>query len=211
MKNTIYKAIEAAGLDPREFDLVDGPAEVRIKHKWSESYFVPGGDATHWVVHFVVGDGPEQSRDAYTWQTVISRLDSWLEEVKRDLETPDLWAQLQQDAVLFRAYAGDVTGNTPFTPDEQNEIASRLRELADEAGRAYSLSAAQMRVLDAKLDYLVSAASRIGRRDWCIIFAGVILTKVADAVVPSVALDDIFRGFFRAIGHFYGFPELPGP
>ena len=35
-RNDIFEAIKEVGLDPREFDLKDSGAEVRIKHKWSE-------------------------------------------------------------------------------------------------------------------------------------------------------------------------------
>ena len=38
--NNIFEAIKEVGLDPREFDLKDSGAEVRIKHKWSESYLI---------------------------------------------------------------------------------------------------------------------------------------------------------------------------
>jgi hypothetical protein len=49
--------------------------------------------------------------------------------VKDDLETPDLWAELQRENHLLEAGSSDVDDNTPFTPDEQNRIAERLREL----------------------------------------------------------------------------------
>ena len=35
-RNNIFEAIKEVGLDPREFDLKDSSAEVRIKHKWSK-------------------------------------------------------------------------------------------------------------------------------------------------------------------------------
>src|ERR1700731_270381 len=103
---------------------------------------------------------------AHNWLTIPPRISSWLEEVKRDLETPDLWAELQRDAErLHVATSDDVTENTPFTLVEQNEIAERLQALAEDARRTYSLSEAQMRVLNAKLDYLVNASHRLGRKD----------------------------------------------
>ena len=38
-RNKIVESIQAAGLDPREFDLNDSDAGFLIKHKWSESFF----------------------------------------------------------------------------------------------------------------------------------------------------------------------------
>lgn len=54
-KNKIFEAIQAVGFDPREFDLDESDTEVRIKHKWSESYFVVRGGPGHYVEHSVVG------------------------------------------------------------------------------------------------------------------------------------------------------------
>jgi hypothetical protein len=165
-KNQIFEAIQTAGLNPKEFDLQDQDAEVRIKHKWSASCFTIGGDAGHYVGHYVVGDAPDWPiADVYSWQGLIQRMSHWLNEVKRDLETPDSWAELELDAKLLGGNSDDITENMPFTLDEQREIAERLRELAEQTRRAYSLSEAQTRVLNAKLDYLVGAAGRLGRID----------------------------------------------
>src|ERR1019366_560235 len=207
-KNEIFKKIQAVGLDPKQFDLEDDD-EFRIKHKWSESRFIVGGDPGHYVGSSVVGDAPAWPVDKYSWDALISRISSWLEDVKRDLETPDLWAELQREAELLGAN-DDVTENTPFTFDEQKEIAGRLQELAEHARRTNALSGEQMRILDGKLDYLVNAAGRLGRIDWRNAFVGAILGYIVTAALPPDARD-IVLGLFRAtIGHFYGLSELPG-
>jgi hypothetical protein len=166
-KNEIFEAIQAVGLDPKEFDLEDADGEVRIKHKWSTSCFTLGDDPSHYVGRYVVGDGPDRPFEAYSWQAIIPRISRWLGGVKGELETPDLWVELERDARLFfGATSDDLAANTPFTPEEQTEIAARLQTLAEHARRTYSLSAAQMQALDAKLDYLVNASRRLGRKDW---------------------------------------------
>jgi hypothetical protein len=209
MKNDIFQAIQTVGLDPKEFDLEDDGDEARIKHKWSASCFTVDRKAGNYAARYVVGDGPEWPTDASSWQASASRISTWLAEVKRDLETPDLWAELQREAKLLGANADDVAENTPFTPDEQKEIAVRLRALAEHARRTYSLSAAQMRALDAKLGYLVDAARRLGRKDWLNVCAGAILGYILTALLPPEAARDMFLGLLRAIGHLYGLPDLP--
>jgi hypothetical protein len=207
-KNQIFETIEAVGLDPKEFDLEDDGVEVRIKHKRSESCFILGGDPAHYLGRSVAGDAPAPPFEVYSWQSVILRIRSWLENVKRDLETPDLWVELQRKAKLL-AYSDEVTENTPFTLDEQNEIAGRLQEWAEHARHTHSLSAAQMQVLDAKLDYLVSAAGRLGRIDWRNAAVGAILGWVLSAALPPESARDIFLGLLPLVGHFYGLLELP--
>jgi hypothetical protein len=71
----------------------------------------------------------------------MPRISWWLEEVKQDLDTPDLWAELKREAQLLGADSSVVTENTAFTVDEQREIARRLKELGDlrSGGRGHAL------------------------------------------------------------------------
>ena len=48
-RNVLFEAIQAVGLDPRDFDLTDSGTEVQIKHKWSKSIFIIGGGPGHYV------------------------------------------------------------------------------------------------------------------------------------------------------------------
>jgi hypothetical protein len=205
-RNAIVQAMQAVGLDPLAFDLSDDDGVVRIKHKSSPSCFTIRDDGASYDARYVVGDGVEWPVNAYSWGSIIPRISTWLKDVKLDTDTPDLWAELQRDAELLRgATSDDVTDNTPFTPDEQNQIAARLQELAEQMRRTCSLSAAQTRTFDAKLDYLVNASRRFGRKDWLILCAGVIVT----ATIPSEAARGMFMTLLRTIGHLYGLPDIP--
>jgi hypothetical protein len=206
--NQIFEAIQKVGLDPKEFHLENDDAEVSIKHRWSASHFTIVPDPSHYVGRCVAGDGMDWPINQYTWQSLVTRIASWLEDVKRDLEMPDLWAELQRDAQLLFG-ANDGAENRPFTQAEQNEIASRLQALAEHARRTYTLSAAQMRLLEAKVDYLVEAARRLGRIDWLNVCAGAILGYILSASLPPEAARGVFSAVFQAISHLYGLPNSP--
>jgi hypothetical protein len=102
-RNNIFEAIQAVGLEPREFDLNDSGTEVRIKHKSSESCLTVRRESGYYVGQSVVGDGHVWPYGPSSWQTLMPRLSTWLEEVKRDFETPDLWAELQRETKLLEA------------------------------------------------------------------------------------------------------------
>ena len=91
--------------------------------------FIAGGGPGHHVGCYVVRDAPAWPFEAYSWQALITRISRWLEEVKHDLEIPDLWAELQREAELIGTSFDDISENPPFTLDEQKEIAERLQEL----------------------------------------------------------------------------------
>ena len=142
-RNAIIEAVQAGGLDPRESDFDFGDTETRIAHRRSESYFILGGPWGSWEGTYVVGDAAPWPFHEYTWSSVEERVEQWAAKVKKDLETPDLWAQLQREREIL-SWAPDGGENTPFTPDEQTEIVKHLDELKEYVKNTHSLSEDQM-------------------------------------------------------------------
>jgi hypothetical protein len=207
-RNDIVEAIQAGGLDPRQFNLNDSGIEARWKHKWSASCFIIGGGPGHYVGQRIVGDSPVTwPYEVYSWQALMERVSTWVHDVKRDLDTPDLWAELQRETKLLGAGSNVVTENTVFTAEEQKQIAERLRELAKHVSQMHSLSKAQIDALEEKLDYLVDASGRLGRKDWLNAFIGATFGYVLAAALPPDSARIIFQTFLRAVGLLY--PELP--
>src|SRR5665213_3003205 len=132
LTNTIYKAVESKGLKPSEFDWINVAGEFRITHRESGSYFAVGLDSGSWVLSKFVRDAPPLTYTVYTWPTVVERLNLWLYELKIEINTPDLWAELRRDPQLFEAASTVVADNSPFTTDEKEEIATSLQELAND-------------------------------------------------------------------------------
>jgi hypothetical protein len=210
-KNDIVKAIQGIQLNPREFDIREDENESRIVHKPPSAYFVVGGSPVKYVGEYKSGDSPAWPYEAYSWKTALRRISSWLDEVKRDIETPDLWAELQNEAELLEVTYDKDTENTPFTTEEKKKIAKQFSEFSDYAQRTYSLSAAQMNVLNAKLDYLVKATDRLGRVDWRNALLGVIIGYVLTIALPTESARSMFFILLRSISQIHGFPALPNP
>ena len=84
--------------------------------------------------------------------------------------------------------------------DASNELAKYVR-------KTHSLSQVQMRPLEEKLDYLVDASGRLGRKDWLNAFIGGTLAFMLSVALAPESARTMFLTFLRAIGHLY--PELP--
>ncbi len=210
-KNDIVKAVQGIQLDPREFDIREDENESRIVHKPSSAYFVVGGNPGKYVGEYKSGDWLAWPYEAYSWEAALRRISSWLDEVKRDIETPDLWAELHNEAELLEVTYDKDTENTLFTTEEKKKIAQQFNEFSDYAQRTYSLSAAQMNVLNTKLDYLVKATGRLGRVDWRNALLGVIIGYVLTIALPPESARSMFFILLRGISQIHGFPALPNP
>lgn len=210
-RNEVFKAVQAAGLSPEEFYWDVGADESCLRHRRSGAYFVFGGVAGDYVSRYQAGDDPVEERTELSQYRLTQQVQLWLWAVKRDIETPDLWAQLQRDAELFAAVSDEALGNTPLTTAEQEDIARRLRELKAFIGGTYSLSELQARRLEEKLDYLTAAASRVGRKDWLFLAAGVMLSYFVEVALPSEAARGILKTLLTSIGNILGGGPLSLP
>lgn len=134
----------------------------------------------------------------------MERVERWLDDLKRDLETPDPWAELLRKGEMLEGSADEAVENTPFTPEEQAEIVKLLREIKKYSKKTYSLSEESLLTLEKRLDYLEEAASRVGRKDWVLLFLGTLFTLVVTTVLPPEAVRGVLAILGTTIGHLFG-------
>jgi hypothetical protein len=210
--NELIEAIKAVDLDPRDFSYPEGEEEYRIEHKSSGSYFALDTKSAHYGVDYlIVGEVVDIKYTAYTWYKAMESFKLWIARVKRDIETPDLWAELQREPKLLGAGPEQRIENTPFTPDEQRAIVAILHQRSDYVKQTYPLSETQMLELNTQIAELTEAVHRLGRRDWRgLLIATLIEFAFYVAPEPAAARDMVFT-FLNATGHFFGthFPDLP--
>ncbi len=213
-RNAIFEAVKEGGLNPRECTFEYDNSRSRIMHVPSGAIFLLEGRAGTYNSTMVIGEAPPRPLRHYTWPTVEGRIQLWAAEVKRDVETPDLWAELQRERDLIGARHEDAE-NTPFTPDEQTEIAAWFRQAKEYIRDRYELSAEQYDAIEARLDQLEDASRRgVGRIDWRNQLVGVLLGLAIDAILPPEPVQQVvilvLRGLAQLFGG-HGVPELPGP
>ena len=214
-RNGIIEAVEKSGLAPREctFDFND-EGGCRITHGPSGSSFVLEGPFGSHTTTTVVGEGAPQQLDAYIWPRVEERAERWAREVKRDVDTPDLLAELQSEREILTGTRYEDVGNTPFTSEELAEIAEQLRQIKEYVKTAYALSERQMLHLEAKLDDIAAAAGRMGRKDWALWVSAALWGAVVQGILPPEVVQDIARMTVDGLGYLLsggGTPPLLSP
>jgi len=213
-RNAIIEAVEQGGLNPRDctFDFDD--LASRIIHHPSGSTFLLEGTAGNYNSTLAVGEGAPRPLRHYTWPTLENRIQRWAEEVKQDVDTPDLWAELQRERGILTGPSDEEVENTPFTPDEQAKIAEGFRGIKEYVRTTYELPADQYVTIDKRLDALEDAARRGVRRiDWRNQLLGVFIGLVIDAVLPQEPVRHMLIIVLRGLGSLFGadgVPELPG-
>jgi hypothetical protein len=146
---------------------------------------------------------------------VEERVRRWAEEVNRDVDTPDLWAELQRERKILPGALYEDIENTPFSSDEQADIAAQLRQIKELVRNTYSLSEEQMRSVEAKLDNIEAAAGRIGRKDWLLLLYGSMFSVIVTELLPPGAVQSILEMALHGLAHLFDVggipPQLPPP
>jgi hypothetical protein len=209
-RNALFKAVEAGGLNARECAFEYDDTGARITHRPSGSYFLLEGDPAKYTCTWVIGEGPKWGPlDTFTAFTLDERVQGWATEVRSDVDTPDLWADLQRELGAATDTRFEDVEDTPFTPAEREEIADKLREIKEFAEKTYSLTGAQVDRLAAQLDHIEAASHRIGRKDWLLLFYGVLFNFIVSGLLRPDAAHGIVVMVFQGLAHLFGGVEAP--
>jgi hypothetical protein len=92
---------------------------------------------------------------------VLEKVKGWAREVKRDVDTPDLWDEVRRRQGVLTGTIYESSDNSPFTATELAEIADQVQQIK-EFVKTQPISEARMLSAEAKLDYVVEAARRLG-------------------------------------------------
>lgn len=213
-RNQIYEAIAASSLIPAGCHLGQDGDIVTITHTDSGSTFkfypVLVGTDRDYRVEYKVIDGHEYAYlTARKVENLTDYITHWGDEVRQITDAPDLWAEMRGRREFIEDMQGD-SGNAPFTQDEQKQIAAQLQEIKKQIRARFELTSEQIAQVDEKLDEAAEASTRMGRKDWLLLFSGVIFTLIITATVTPGIGEHIFTMVIHGLAHlFTGGSEPP--
>ena len=209
-KNEILILIGQAGLDPMEFeweereetedDFSDDSLLItfhRLVHKLSGYAAVFGENS---LSYSPGSESVNETASKVNWIGKREAVGRWLTYLKREIGAPDLWASLAQEQELLRVEPTG-TANTPFTPEEQIQIKQGVDQLRTYLTNTYSLAGENLRVVNAKLDYLIRASKELGRVHWKDIFISTVIGIAWQLALPASGFHDMFRFAGQILRH----------
>jgi hypothetical protein len=222
-KNSVFEIVQSAGLDPAEFEWterrsIDSPIPApALVHRPSNAWFTFDFDALaqHHLGHYSPGtETAEDVMRAGSWAAHLTNVAQWLQNLKREFYAPNLWDELAKQRELTAATEpSDDADNAPFTLEEQEKIASQLREIRELLVRTERLEGERLRAVESRLDYLQEASTRMGRRDWLNIFYGAVFSWALTALVSPDSAREVLIAAAQGLGDLFGggIPQLPRP
>lgn len=212
-RNGVYEALVEGGLNLAECKfsiqgksgIIDHlPSESLLSFTEIDSYY---GEPSYGGFVFVE-DGIVRAFENLEWAEVESAAWEWASAVKETLGAPDLWAEYYCTKIEISGLQSGAT-NAPFAPDEQVAISKQLQVIKRQVKDLYSLSSEQLAFIETKLDEADEASHRIGRKDWMLLFYGLIFSLLLSSLVTPDVVQHILAAALHGLGHLFGVEGKP--
>lgn len=217
-KNYVFKVLQKIGLEPANFSWkqqqIADPGALsayediivpRLEYLDGEYYFQfePDNYST-----FSPGqtEAVEHRKSSHVdHQLYYAR--QWAGNLKRQIEAPDLWAEMGKYKVACSLVLPEQLLNEPIPTYEAEKISEKLNFLADKIEEQFELTNEQNQFVRSKLDYLADATKRQRSVDWAHTLIGVSVTiAVGLSLAPNKAKE--LWELLKTIGEFI---HLIGP
>ncbi|MEP2446005.1 MAG: hypothetical protein ABJI69_02165 [Balneola sp.] len=198
-KNEVFKVIKKGGLVPDDFFWEEVESSFKrdmivskLNHKRSEYFFVFDQDS---YLKFRNIFSPAVQRN-YTeeqvdeWESVISLVGLWAYLLKEEINSPDLWSISSSNKEII-SYDIEKDQNNSFTQTSIQLIDSKLNELKNYTIQIANLGDKEIAFLEARISYLKNASQRVNKKDWKLIFIGVLFNIIVGLGLQSDYADEI--------------------
>ena len=190
-RDHLYQTFTYEGLDMGTLDWAYEGDRFEIRHGPTESVFrVNGGPDIHFAVTSYVTDGRRLGPINYDqWASVLAGARDWAHEVSTSPIARIIWAELRKSREILATTEDEDADNSRFTADQHAQIAARIEDIKQQTREMPELTAEQIVGIEQKLDELVRASKRVGRKDWIVMLQGTAYGMlVTDAVPPCTWL-----------------------
>ncbi len=187
-KKQILDSIVSNGLEPASFIWFEEDTQYSpydkvscLRYKGTNFFFkFDFFDEKHYCVYSPGEHKFIEENFSSDWSSELRHVAYWLLYLKREIDTPDPWEEIEKYIPGGKIDLEDERANNPFNFSQVEHITRSLNKLKEEIIGKYELEEKQKEVIQNKLDYLIDRAKKVGRIDWKNIFISTIITLSFD-------------------------------
>lgn len=214
-KDELFEAVRDAGLKPSDFEwrhFVSMMGDVHVAqglaYRGSEYSFVFDrsweGGAFPWLEDVVVmslGEGclTTELRCA-SWDDQVRLFAGWLARLVREVNAPDYWSQLAEQAVSASPALAEPAAQGPFDDDERARLRAALSRIERRLTEGFDAGEDRVKFATREVTYLTESAGRLNRRDWTLAAVGVVTTMAARLRLDAPVVAELFAYLREGLG-----------
>ena len=195
-KNEVFRILQEIGLDPANFEWgeeisIDGDSVISKLGCYDEDFLITfdfysySGEENYYLTFRPGEDRAIQEEQIDDWKLALRYVYIWAACVKREIDAPDLWAEIgKYKNSISLAIPEDVSEN-PIPAFEVEEIEDRLSKLSDTIIARFDLQEDESKFVRQKLNYLSESAKKQPRRDWQLMLIGSLVSIAFNLALDS--------------------------
>ena len=200
-RNLLLQGIVEAGLPPVDFAWQEVPSKhdpstliSRLEHAPTSFYFnFDYLRGKHWTEFSPGSESLVESAYPGNWQHQFDRVSGWLNQLRREVDEPDLWEMISAERQLVLSATTVSLDNSPFSADELRRIGTNVNELLEYIQATTKLTQIQLEYITDRLAHLEESAARLGRKDWITLAVGAITNIIVGVALAPEAARDLLR------------------
>ncbi|MCK4563577.1 MAG: hypothetical protein KAU94_02745 [Verrucomicrobia bacterium] len=186
-KNQVLQSIKNMELDPINFEWTEAESEFNdfsggstvpcLKYKGTEYFFIfDMNKGQHYCFYSPGYDKPLDQQSLGAWNGLLDFVWQWLSHLNREIQEPDEWEQLSKFQLEEPVSVDPDTDNLSFTVQEVKQIKDGINNIREYLKQEFDEADGSHDIINEKIDYLIEATNRLGRRDWLHTSIGVFAT-----------------------------------
>ena len=212
----LFEAVEKSGLNPSEFEL-----ENEMHARWTRIIHTPSNDcqsishSDRFKGQYIIAleqksiykkfSDAARSPRIYDWPEVVEIVENWASQLSA---ARDIWKEFINDRATATASDENIA-NTPFTASEREAVRKQLREIPAQVRERFDLSEKEESDIEQKMDDLIAASERVGKKDWRVMVYGAAFSLIVNDEIPVHTVQSIMSMIFTGLAHSFGFGGLP--
>lgn len=211
-KMEFFNIVKQTGLNPADFEWTEQESNwmkkvviSKVAHRPSNYFYIFDLRDNGFAAKYSPANDKAIDYDFFDyWEEQFNNACNWLVYLKREIEAFDPWTAITQESALINATNSN-DSNTPFSTSEKSYIISGINEI-----KQYLLTAHKLdpELIESRLNYLIEASDRVGRKDWINILLSTMIAIVVAAALPPETTREIFRFVGGVLSQIFHQPLL---
>lgn len=173
-RNEVLALVHNYELDPFNFEWSYAPSDhwanvdvPALVYKGSSFFFhFDYLQKKHFCTYSPGADSIVEVGRSESWDGQVGDVENWLDCLRNEITQPDLWSQLGTLAVPSEHQRDPFESNEPFSAMQADRLLDALNEMRTYLHKELGELAEGGALVDEKIDYLIEASRRQGRKDW---------------------------------------------
>lgn len=214
-RRQVFDILREIGLEPADFSWAEreelGGAIIVSKLNYREGSYhfqFSWHELSSWCVLCPGRYRSIEYEHPMNWKEQEASFRAWGQCLKREIESPDPWAELAKYKIVIGVESPDTVVNEPISAYEAEQIGGGLVRLAKRVEKELTLDNQSAELVRAKLNYLAEAAKRQRSRDWVYQAMGVCITTAMSLSQPPDKAGALWQLMKAEVGRFIPWAKL---